>query len=83
MNFTNVFAYINLAIEVAAGVNAVMHLGITAANPLTATELESIALPIVSAVQGLVPKANIPAALVADICNGIADSVYDFYKPKA
>jgi len=83
MNFTNVFAYINLAIEVAAGVNAVLHLGITAANPLTATELESIALPIVSAVQGLVPKANIPPALVADICNGIADSVYAFYKPKA
>ena len=83
MNFLNIFSYINLAIEIIAAVQACLHLGISASNPLTAAQLEAIAAPVIAGVQAVVPKANIPAALVADVANAIADAVNAYYKPPA
>ena len=83
MTFSNIFAYIDLAIAIIAAVQACLHLGISATNLLTAAQLEAIAAPVIAGIQALVPKANIPAALVADVCNAIADAVNSFYTPKA
>lgn len=83
MNLGNILAYVDFAIELIAAVQSVLHLGISATNPLTAAQLETIAAPVIAGVQALVPKANIPGALVTDVANGIADAVNAFYHPAA
>lgn len=82
MNFLNIFAYINLAIAIISAVTTVLHLAITPTTPLTGLQLVAIAQPILSDIQVLIPKANIPAALVVDIADAIADAVNAFYHPK-
>ena len=83
MNFSNIFAYVDLAIAIISAITGVLHLNISATNPLTAAALVVLATPVLAGVQALLPKANIPPALVQDIAQAIADAVNSYYHPKA
>jgi len=75
----NILKYLNLALEVAASVEALISLFAVSA-PVTGPAISLAVQPAISAVQAVFPKANIPPALVTDVCDAAADAINAYFK---
>lgn len=69
--------YIALGISTFGLVEALIHIQ----TPLDGITLQMLAAPVVASVRSIWPEVKIPDALVADICNAVADALKT-YKEK-
>jgi hypothetical protein len=79
MNFSNIFAYLELATGAVSVIGTIQHL-VAGSAPLTGAELVATVQPIIQGIQPIVPKITIPMDLVTDIANGAADAINNYYK---
>jgi hypothetical protein len=79
MNFSNIFAYLELATGAVSVIGTIQHL-VAGSAPLTGAELVATVQPIIQGIQQIFPKITIPMDLVTDIANGAADAINNYYK---
>jgi hypothetical protein len=77
--FSNIFAYIELAAGAVAAVGTIQHI-VQQPGPVTGAELVATITPVLSGIEAIFPKINIPMVLITDIANGAADAINTYYK---